>query len=568
MQYDREPQPRQADAPVLDQARLLEADLKRALYAAYETAGATKAALYLATSNNSEERFELITSYAFSPADRRVVDMKDPLVQRLVNTHDPVTTNGIAEDKRLAEVLFRHNNERMLAVPVMGRGRRMIGFIDLRDKVGRKRFEYADTQAAERIGLEIARILGNKNLYGLGRVPLVDMPRKRQSGAWAAARLPIAKDAAAPAGPSTSRVSTRAFEVIRRARERMAQRDRTLVARRRILTREEFERIRVLLPAVLAVPGVVAGMLTSMTSDELQAIVCHGEMTSHAIAVLQEQLAVWARRAPRDAMSTAPAILPTRKCNAVTAEQIRTVASSQLAARAVERLALTIAFDRVPDDAGRRGIENFVQQMGDAVEALIGRVDVQAQRLAMAERLLEPDFNKYPHLGDHCRAVSMIAQRFAVILGMPKHDAETVRIAALVHDVGLRLIDYDKLSLLKELSEEQTKAVAEHPLVGAALVEPILGSEVALAVLRHHERVDGTGYPSRVAGENIPVASKIIAIADAWVAMTAPWPYIAAKHPGDAAARLRDGAGKQFDASLVETFLANKRQIVDSDDEL
>jgi response regulator RpfG family c-di-GMP phosphodiesterase len=320
--------------------------------------------------------------------------------------------------------------------------------------------------------------------------------------------------------------------------------------------------VRLLLPAVLAVPGVVAGMITSMDGDEPQAIVAHGELTSHALTVLQQQFAVWARRAPRDAVSTQPQVLPSRKCVAVTAEQIRIVASSALAPRAVERLALTVAFDRVPDDVTRRQIENFVGQLGEIIEAVIGRADTQAQRLAMAERLLEPDFNRYPSLADHCRAVSAIAQRFATVLGLSQHEAETARIAALVHDVGLRLLDYDKVTATVQLSEEQTRAVAEHPLVGAALVEPILGSDVALAVLRHHERVDGTGYPSRVTGENIPIVSKIIAIADAWVAMTAPWPYLAAKRDGDAAATLREGAGTQFDASLVGTFLASKDEIV------
>src|SRR3954452_2170325 len=116
---------------VLNEVRPLEPELKRALYSAYELAAATKAALYLASSYVNE-RYELVTSYAFTPADRRVIDGKDPLVQRLNVAHAAVVINALSEDEHLAEVLFRHNNERLLAVPIYGRGRRMVGFIDLR----------------------------------------------------------------------------------------------------------------------------------------------------------------------------------------------------------------------------------------------------------------------------------------------------------------------------------------------------------------------------------------------------------------------------------------------------
>jgi HD-GYP domain-containing protein (c-di-GMP phosphodiesterase class II) len=261
-------------------------------------------------------------------------------------------------------------------------------------------------------------------------------------------------------------------------------------------------------------------------------------------------------------------ILPSRNCGTISHEQLCVVASSQLAGRAVERLVLTIAFELTPDDASRRQIEKFAEYLGDSVEGIIGRTDLLSERRAMALLLLEPDFNRYEGLSDHCKLVSDIAQRFARVAGLPERDAETVRIAALVHDVGLRLLDYNEVTAAKELSEDQRRAVNEHPLVGAALVEPILGSEVALAVLRHHERVDGSGYPGRIPGDRIPAAAKIVAIADAWVAMTSPWPYVNCVPPGDAVTRLRDGAGTQFDASLVGTFLASRHEIVGNDDDV
>ncbi|HJW95606.1 MAG TPA: HD domain-containing phosphohydrolase [Thermoanaerobaculia bacterium] len=550
---------------VLNEVRPLEPELKRALYSAYELAAATKAALYLAVSY-ANERYELVTSYAFTPADRRSVDGKDPLVQRLGAAHGPIVVNAMSQDERIAEVLFRHGNERLLAVPIFGRGRRMVGFIDLRDKAGRKNFDASDVVEAEKIAREVVKVLASKNLYGVGRISLVDVPKRARtnSGAWSSPRLPIARK---PEGerPAAATLSTRALEVIRRAHERMTHRDLAIDRRRRILTAEEFERVRMLLPAALSIPGVAAAVLTNMTHDEMQMIAAHGELTPEAAKLIQVKIGQWAKRAPRE--SSKATILPSRNCRTITHDSLRMVASSQLSARAVERLVLTIAFEITPDDATRRQIEQFADHLGNAVEAIIGRIDAQSERRAMAQMLLEPDFNRYEGLADHCKLVSDIAQRFAVVLGLPAHDAETVRIAALVHDVGLRLLDYNELTSAKELSEEHKRAVTEHPLVGAALVEPILGSEVALAVLRHHERVDGTGYPGRIPSDRIPVAAKILAIADAWVAMTSPWPYIACVPPGDAVARLRDGAGTQFDASLVGTFLAARLEIVGNDED-
>jgi HD-GYP domain-containing protein (c-di-GMP phosphodiesterase class II) len=377
--------------------------------------------------------------------------------------------------------------------------------------------------------------------------------------------MPIARR---PEGerPSAATLSTRAIEVIRRAHERMTHRDLAIDRRRRILTAPEFERVRVLLPAALSIPGVAAAVLTNLTHDDMQAIVGHGELTPEAAKLIQMKIAQWSKRSPRDTSKSL--VLPSRNCHTITHDQLRMVASSQLASRAVERLVLTIAFEVTPDEAIRRQIEQFADHLGDAVEAIIGRIELQSERRAMAQMLLEPDFNRYEGLADHSKLVSDIAQRFAVVLGLSSHDAETVRVAALVHDVGLRLLDYNELTSARELSDEHKRAVTEHPLVGAALVEPILGSEVALTVLRHHERVDGTGYPGRIPGDRIPLASKILAIADAWVAMTSPWPYVACVPPGDAVARLRDGAGTQFDASLVGTFLASRHEIVGDDEEV
>jgi len=556
---------REQEFAVLDEVRPLEPELKSALYAAYELAGATKAALYLASSYTAE-RYEIITSYAYNPGPRKIVDGKDPLVHRLSMVHAPIVVNAMSDDDLVAEVLFRQNHDRLIAVPIFGRGRKMVGFIDLRDKAGKRNFEPSDVAAAERVMHEIVRVLAVKNLYGVGRVPLVDMPQKGKSASQPlneASSIAPAKEKKGKT--SNTSLSTEAIEVIRIAHDRMTHRDLAIDRRRRILTAEEFDRVRLLLPAALAIPGVAAAALTSLSGNENQAIVAHGEPTVQTLKLIRQQIAKWAGQTLGE-ISIVPVIIPSRTCAPLTHDQLRTVASSQLAPRAVERLILTIACERVPDEAARAQIERFAEFLGESVEAIIGRMELQSERLAMAECLLEPDFNRYEGLADHSKLVSHMSHRFATALALRPNEIETVRIAALVHDVGLRLLDYKALTAATELSDDQKRAIAEHPLVGAALVEPILGPDVALAVLRHHERIDGTGYPGRVPGDRIPLAAKIIAIADAWVAMTAPWQYVRGVSEGDAVAQLREGAGTQFDESLVGTFLAERQDIAGAEE--
>jgi len=97
--------------------RALEPELKSALYASYELVGATKAALYL-LSSYTDDQYELVTSYAFNAADRAKIDTKDPLVHRLTLAHSPILMNAMSEDTMLADVLFRHDHQRLIAVPI------------------------------------------------------------------------------------------------------------------------------------------------------------------------------------------------------------------------------------------------------------------------------------------------------------------------------------------------------------------------------------------------------------------------------------------------------------------
>src|SRR5689334_15873187 len=141
-----------APTQFLHEAKALETRLKSALYTCFERAHATKAALYLASANNADDhRYSLVTSYGYIPAGRDAIDAKDAVVDALLKIKKPVIVNELTAADQLSEVMFRQQNERLMVIPIFGRGRRMIGFVDCRDKAAKKPFDHRDAAEAEAV---------------------------------------------------------------------------------------------------------------------------------------------------------------------------------------------------------------------------------------------------------------------------------------------------------------------------------------------------------------------------------------------------------------------------------
>jgi len=127
--------------------------------------------------------------------------------------------------------------------------------------------------------------------------------------------------------------------------------------------------------------------------------------------------------------------------------------------------------------------------------------------------------------------------------------------AALLHDVGTLSIPVGVLAKQGRLDPGEFSQVKRHPLVGEEILGALPRAEQLLpAVRHHHERIDGAGYPDGLGGEAIPLFARIIAIADAYVAMTSDRPYRRRRSREEAVHTLRQGAGQQWDAALVEQF--------------
>jgi HD-GYP domain-containing protein (c-di-GMP phosphodiesterase class II) len=167
----------------------------------------------------------------------------------------------------------------------------------------------------------------------------------------------------------------------------------------------------------------------------------------------------------------------------------------------------------------------------------------------------------------HSDQVSRLALRVGRTLGVAGVDLVELELAARLHDIGKIRVPREILHKPAALTPTELELIRLHSLWGAEMIAGIAGLEaVALIVRFHHERFDGQGYPDGLAGERIPIASRIITACDAYHAMTSDRPYRRALPPVGALGELRRGSGSQFDPAVV-AVLANPSVADDLDDE-
>ncbi len=157
-----------------------------------------------------------------------------------------------------------------------------------------------------------------------------------------------------------------------------------------------------------------------------------------------------------------------------------------------------------------------------------------------------------PGAGQHAAAVAHYARTLAAAAGLSERDQLIAHSAGLLHDLGLYLpLDGHRIYAV------DPELIRGHPLTGARWVRTVAGLEEVAAVLEaHHERIDGTGYPHGLRGDDIPQSARIIAIAEVYDVLTAPGSYRSGHTHEWAAEELRKAIDRQLDARLVELFLA------------
>lgn len=161
-----------------------------------------------------------------------------------------------------------------------------------------------------------------------------------------------------------------------------------------------------------------------------------------------------------------------------------------------------------------------------------------------------------PYTKGHSERVSELALGMGKELGFPEQELQKLEYVALLHDVGKIGIPETILNKPGPLSDVEYEEIKHHSAIGADILQKIhFLSTKSNIILHHHERLDGSGYPMGLTGDNIPLEARILAIADAYDAMTSDRPYRKAKSPKDALDELVNCSGVHFDPDLVKVFL-------------
>ncbi len=179
----------------------------------------------------------------------------------------------------------------------------------------------------------------------------------------------------------------------------------------------------------------------------------------------------------------------------------------------------------------------------------------RAARYKAAASLAKAVDARDAYTGSHSERVCELVVRIASRLELDTEQTELIRLATSLHDLGKLAIPEEILRKPGILTDAERLVLERHPRIGFQMLESLGVEPVADWVLHHHERWDGTGYPDRLRGEEIPLGSRIIFVADAYDAMTSDRVYRRRLTDADAIAELVRCAGTQFDPSIVAAFV-------------
>lgn len=179
---------------------------------------------------------------------------------------------------------------------------------------------------------------------------------------------------------------------------------------------------------------------------------------------------------------------------------------------------------------------------------------------AGAEALISAIEARDRYTGAHSREVVELATAVAAQLGLPEAEQRRVAQVALLHDIGKLSLPDSVLGKPGPLSYDEIIVMRRHPEVGERIVAAIPElAHLASSIRAEHERWDGSGYPDGLAGEEIPIASRIVFVCDAWDAMTSDRPYRIGMPRDEALAELSEGAASQFCGRLRQGAVRRAR---------
>jgi len=206
-------------------------------------------------------------------------------------------------------------------------------------------------------------------------------------------------------------------------------------------------------------------------------------------------------------------------------------------------------------------LKSFSEQAAVAINNAHLYKKIQDSYFEIVKALAQAIEAKDPYTHGHSARVMEYTVQIAQKLGLPEEEIESLRYAAILHDIGKIGVRGIILNNPNSLTSKEYDEIKQHPLVGEGIIQPIeLLQPIKPLIRHHHEWYNGKGYPDGLSGKDIPLGARILAVADAYDAMKFDRPYRKALTEETAIQELKGGNGTQFDPKIVEVFLELLKQ--------
>ena len=531
--------------------------------------------------------FRLKAQFGFTRGDRLADRMgrNEPLVNQIYEHREPTFINNVNQAGRLADAMIQTTSTRMLVAPLYLDGR-IMGLVDMRDKAGRVAFSHDDAlevaDLLRRFAVELRRVSDAKAIGAILREPppvverpldpptpppVMLSPLEKTSGfaAIPAATSGIYRRAPQPpslAEPVDTALPGVAVRTLRLVEETLARggAQRLAAAPAGGLSPREAEFVQLYLPTCLNYDEVeVAAVSSFLPSVGIVTVTSRRPLDADVVPALTENLEkIFAKTAVPFAFTREPVVRPLDapgEGRPVRRADIAAIQSSVLDSSPDGVVLFSLLYRHGPNPEAREALRSAHVVLRNVLAGTRGETRFRESYRGLVNKLLEPGLLRRTALKTHSFNVGRMARKLAVQIGVAPMDVEQITVAAILHDVGLRELNYDTLYAKRTLSDEELMLLKTHPRVGAYLVEDIPWPyPVAPLIKHHHERWDGGGYPDGLRGEQIPLGSRIIHLCEAFDAMTAPTSYRAVLSDYQALDIIESKAGTQFDPELAPEF--------------
>lgn len=505
---------------------------KEILYSCLEELKATKASFYLLAPDG---KFYLKASYGFTKKDVliEVHERNSPIVEALYIERKTFYFNSIAEAGNLKTYLMESNTSRILISPVYLE--RIAGFLDIRDKAAKEPFNDDDLSIADGIALRFSSYLENFKSKKQISQPVIISEIKPEKEIIIYETI-YSKIQAIITNPDPKILKP----VQEPPQEFLASLYKVINL---FLHSEDFASL-VLCFYTTKGSYVIVGGRYSLSEDIIQRVTEEGKIFIKQKIKAEIGNGFFLNKHFPMGEKTPEGKIFRAFQHIVSLKTDYQILFNYFSSKALGKDDLQI-------------LSPFVSIAKSFLNLEIDKLLIEKSYEALLLKLLQPGLEDYSSLTKHSFAVSKIVREFCKSLQLDPNEVERISLAGLLHDIGMRELDYKNLYHKKKLQDDELRLLQQHPKVGAYLIQNIpFPYEIYTLILHHHERWDGSGYPKQLMGEDIPLGARIIHIIEAYDAMTSKTSYRPIIDPTQALETLKSKAGVQFDPTLIPKFLS------------